>query len=156
GRGYTVGKVGFTTGTGDFIIVAQCYNMAKPGNVLQKYWSALEYYNNQYISTNNNQGDTAKIDAIGNFVSDVAAAAAEAPPTGQQENAFQICQDSLADALYLSAAAGHMQERGLKSALTAGFLYDTELNFGDVDDPSDGGTVGTQTVMARADKDYGS
>jgi hypothetical protein len=49
-----------------------------------------------------------------------------------------------------------MQERGLQSALTAGFLYDTELNFGDEDDPSAGGTVGTKTVMARADKDYGS
>ena len=40
GRGYTIGQAGFTTGTGDFIIVAQCYNMAEPGNILQKYWSA--------------------------------------------------------------------------------------------------------------------
>jgi hypothetical protein len=156
GRGYTVGKVGFCTGTGDFIIVAQCYNMLKPGNVLQKYWSGLVYYNDLYVSSGNNQGETAKIDALGNFVSDVAAAAAEAPAGAQLENAFQICQDSLADADYLSAAAQHVDERGLQSALTAGFLYDTELNFGDEDDPSDGGTVGTKTVMARADTDYGS
>jgi hypothetical protein len=157
GRGYTIGKVGFTTGTGDFIIVAQCYNMAKPGNVLQKYWSALVYINNLLQAGDaGNIGDTSKIDAIGNFVSDVAAAAAEAPPAGQQENAFQICQDSLADADYLSAAAAHLAERGLQGALTAGFLYDTELNFGEADDPSDGGTVGTVTVLGRADKDYGS
>jgi hypothetical protein len=156
GRGYTIGKVGFCSGTGDFIIVAACYNMLKPSNVLQKYWNALVYYNNLYVSSGNNQGDTAKIDAVGNFVTDVAAAAAEAPPSGQQENAFQICQDSLADADYLSAAAQHMSDRGLQSPLTAGFLYDTELNFGDEDDLSDGGTVGTKTVMARADKDYGS
>jgi hypothetical protein len=156
GRGYTVGKVGFCTGTGDFIIVAQCYNMLKPSNVLQKYWSGLVYYNDLYVSTGNNQGDTSKIDALGKFVSDVAAAAAESPPSGQLENAFQICQDSLADADYLSAAASHMDQRGLQSPLTAGFLYDTELNFGDVDDSSDGGTVGTTTVLARADTDYGS
>lgn len=156
GRGYTVGKVGFCTGTGDFIIVAQCYNMLQPNNVLQKYWSALVYYNNLYVSTGDNQGDTSKIDAIGDFSSDVAAAAAEAPDAGQTENAFQICQDSLADADYLSAAAAHLNQRGLQSALTTGFLYDTELNFGDEDDLADGGTVGTITVMSRADKDYGS
>jgi hypothetical protein len=156
GRGYTVGKVGFTTGTGDFIIVALCYNMLKPGNVLQKYWSGLVYYNDQLISTGQNQAGTSKIDALGNFANDVAAAAAEAPASGQMENAFQICQDSLADADYLSAAAAHMQERGLQSALTAGFLYDTELNFGDVGDTGDGGTPGTVNVMARADSDYGS
>jgi hypothetical protein len=156
GRGYTVGKVGFCTGTGDFIIVAECYNTAEPNNILQKYWSALVYYNNLYVNTGNNQGDTSKIDAIGNFVKDVATAAAEAPAAGQIENNFQICQDSLADADYLSAAAVHVDQRGLQSPLTVGFLYDTEVNFGDQDDPEDGGTVGTITVMERADKDYGS
>lgn len=155
-RGYTVGKVGFCTGTGDFIIVAQCYNMAEPGNILQKYWPALVYYNNQYVTTGNNQGDTSMIDAIGMFKNDVAAAAMEAPKAGQTENAFQICQDSLADADYLSAAADHAYKRGLQSPLTVGFLYDTELNFGDTDDNEDGGTVGTITVMSRADKDYGT
>ncbi len=156
GRGYTVGKVGFTTGTGDFIIVAQCYNMLEAGNLLQKYWSGLVYYNDLYVSSGNNQGDTTKIDALGNFVKDVAEAAAEAPAAGQTENAFQICQDSLADADYLSAAAAHVDARGFQAALTAGFLYDTELNFGDEDDPSAGGTVGAITVMARADNDAGS
>jgi hypothetical protein len=157
GRGYTVGSAGFTTGTGDFIIVALCYNMAEPNNVLQKYWSALTYYNDQYVATGNNQGDTTKIDAIGNFVKDVATAAAEAPDAGQLENAFQNCQDSYADAVDLGAAAAHMAARGMQLPLTAGFLYDTELNFGDQSDQcGDAGTPGTVDVMAAADKDYGA
>jgi Glycosyl hydrolase family 46 len=166
GRGYTIGKVGFCTGTGDFIIVAACYNILEPGNVLQKYWGTrdangvaldgLIYYNDLYVSTGNNQGDTALIDKFGNFTNDVATAAKEAPPAGSTENAFQRCQDSMADADYLSAAAQHIDARGLKGALTTGFLYDTELNFGDEDDLGDGGTVGAITVMSRADTDYGA
>jgi hypothetical protein len=166
GRGFTIGKVGFCTGTGDFIIVAACYNLLEPGNILQKYWgtrdangvaqNGLIYYNDQYLATGNNQGDTALITSLGNFAADVLTASKEAPPAGQTENNFDLCQDSMADADYLSAAAQHIDQRGLKGAITTGFLYDTELNFGDEDDPSDGGTVGAITVMSRADTDYGA
>jgi hypothetical protein len=163
GRGYTIGKVGFCTGTGDFIVVAACYNQLKPGNVLQKYWGhrdakgnaidGLIYYNDQYIATGNNQADTSKIDSLGSFKTDVATAAAD--------SVFRDCQDSLADADYLALAAQHVADRKMSGALTVGFLYDTELNFGDGDDPGnpDAGvpsTAGTLTVMARADKDYGA
>jgi hypothetical protein len=158
GRGYTVGKAGFCTGTGDFIIVAACYNDAKPNNVLQKYWgtrnssgvaeNGLIYYDDLYVSTGNNQGATTLIDSLGNFPADVATAA--------KDPLFRACQDSMSDAFNLAPAAMHIDQRGLKGALTTGFLYDTELNFGDDDDTGDGGTVGAITVMSRADTDYGS
>jgi hypothetical protein len=157
GRGYTIGKVGFCTGTGDFIIVAACYNDLKPGNVLSKYWGhrdstgtatdGLIYYNDQYIITGANQGATALIDKFGNFTADVATAAAES------DGIFRGCQDAMADADYLAAAAVHATERGLQGPLTIGFLYDTELNFGDDDDPD--GTLGAISVMKNADTDYG-
>ena len=162
GRGYTVGKVGFCTGTGDFIIVAACYNDAKPGNILAKYWGhrdasgtatdGLIYYNDQFVATGQNQGDTKLIDKLGGFVADVATAAGDA--------AFRACQDAVADAFDLAPAAKHVNERGFSGALTIGFLYDTELNFGDDDDTGDPDagvppTAGTKTVMARADADYG-
>ncbi len=60
GRGYTIGKVGFCTGTGDFVVVAACYNDLKPENVLTKYWPALSQYADQYITQNANQGDTRR------------------------------------------------------------------------------------------------
>jgi hypothetical protein len=164
GRGYTVGKVGFCTGTGDFIVVAACYNDLKKNNILSKYWGhrdatgkaidGLIYYNDQFVATGQNQGDTTLIDKLGSFVADVATAAAET------DGIFRACQDSVADAFDLAPAAQHVSDRGFSGALTIGFLYDTELNFGDDDDTGnpDAGvppTPGAKTVMARADADYG-
>ncbi len=156
GRGYTIGKVGFCTGTGDFIWVAACYNARKPGNVLEKYWGTrdakgvaqdgLIYYNDLFMEDAKNQKDHSKIDSLGKFTEDVAKAA--------EDEEFKSCQDDVADALYLSTAIDHVTKRGLKGALTVAYLYDLELNFGDEDDPD--GTVGARTVMANADKAYGT
>jgi hypothetical protein len=164
GRGYTITTIGFTTGTGDFIFVAACYNNAKPGNVLQKYWGhrddlgrALDgfiYYNDWFVATGNNQADTSKIDSLGMctpahslncFQQDVITAA--------QDPAFIACANSISDAFDLAPAAQHAQERGFTGALTLGFLYDTEINFGDASDPT---TPGVQDVMHSADRDYGA
>jgi hypothetical protein len=164
GRGYTITTIGFTTGTGDFIFVAACYNAAKPGNVLQKYWGhrnsagqaidGLIYYNDIYNATGMNQAETSQIDVLGTctptstmscFQLDVAMAGADP--------AFVTCAKSIAQAFDLAPAAQHAQERGFSGAITLGFLYDTEINFGDADDPM---SPGVQTVMKAADKDYGA
>jgi hypothetical protein len=166
GRGYTVTTIGFTTGTGDFIFVAGCYNDAEPNNVLKKYWGSrdssgraqngLIYYNDVYNQTQINQCDTSLIDSLGGnctpvpgfncFQTDVI--------TASQDPKFIACVDSMAASFYLAPAALHAQARGFSGALTVGFLYDTEINFGDTDDPS--GTPGAQTIMKRADTDYGA
>ena len=151
GRGYTIGKVGFCTGTGDFVIVAACYNTAKPGNVLQKYWPALTYYADQYLTTQSNQSKTTMIDAIGKFPADVATAA--------KDPLFTACQDAVASSEYVAPAADHLTKLHLSGALTLGFLYDTELNFGEDDDPTVNGvagTPGTATMIAKATADYGA
>jgi chitosanase len=151
GRGYTIGKVGFCTGTGDFVIVAACYNLAKPGNVLQKYWPGLTYYADQYFTLMANQSATTKIDALGNFVADVATAAKDPLFTG--------CQDAVASSEYVAPAANHFTQLHMTGALSLGFLYDTELNFGEDDDPTVNGvagTPGTATMIAKATADYGA
>lgn len=152
GRGYTIGKVGFCTGTGDFVIVAACYNDLAPGNSLAKYWPALTYYADQYITANTNQGDTSKLDALGTFCADIATAASDPIFTG--------CQDAMANADYMSPAATHATQMHLSGALTIGFLYDTELNFGEDDDPptpsGKPGTPGALTMISRANADYGA
>jgi hypothetical protein len=157
GRGYSIGQVGFTTGTGDFILVAACFNAKKPGNILSKYWGhrdasgkaidGLIYYNDLYWGTNTNQGLTAQIDKLGPFKADIAAAAAES------DGIFRQCQDGVGDVLYLSQALKHTNAKHASGALTVGFLYDTELNFGENDDPN--GLPGAGTVVRRADADYG-
>jgi hypothetical protein len=148
GRGYTIGQVGFCSGTGDFIVAARCYNERKPGNVLSKYWPALVQINDAFWSTGMNQGGTAALDAIGKFCTDVKTAAAETDGT------FDKCQDDVGDADYMAAGFAHAQQMGLQGVLTLGFLYDTELNFGEGDDP--GGLGGTATIIGRANTDYGA
>jgi hypothetical protein len=150
GRGYTIGQVGFCTGTGDFILVARCYNNLKPGNVLSKYWNALVSINDTFWSTGQNQGATTALDAVGKFCTDVKTAAGEA------DGIFDRCQDYIGDGNYLDAALQHMQDRGLTGMLTAGFLYDTEINFGEDDDIGPPALGGTKTVMMKADADYGA
>ncbi|HEV3193051.1 MAG TPA: chitosanase [Polyangiaceae bacterium] len=157
GRGYSIGQVGFTTGTGDFILVAACFNDRKPGNILSKYWGhrdakgkaldGLIYYSDTYWATFTNQGATDLIDKFGDFPGDVAAAA------GETDGIFRKCQDDVGDALYLSQALKHTNQKHATGALTVGFLYDTELNFGENDDPS--GLAGAGTVVRKADADYG-
>ncbi|CAG2180049.1 unnamed protein product, partial [Oppiella nova] len=42
GRGYTCGKFGFTTATGDVLVVVQTFNKRNPFNSLKKYLPELE------------------------------------------------------------------------------------------------------------------
>lgn len=146
GRGYTIGTVGFCTGTGDFIVVARCLNDLEPNNVLAKYWPGLVAIDDAFYKLNMNNADTSPVDMLGNFVADVTSA-------GTDDEVYRGCQDTMGDADYLDTALQHAQERGLKGAITIGFLYDTELNFGDDDDPN--GVAGAKTVMSKADADYG-
>jgi chitosanase len=151
GRGYTIGTVGFCTGTGDFIIVARCLNDTEPSNSLAKYWPGLVAIDNQFYSTNMNIGDTSPVDKIGNFCGQNNDG--DVPLAGMNDANYRKCQDTIGDAAYMDTALAHAQQRGLQGALTIGFLYDTELNFGDDDDPN--GVAGAKTVMKRADADYG-
>ncbi len=132
GRGYTIGTVGFCTGTGDFIVVARCLNDLEPSNLLAKYWPGLVAIDDAFYKLDANNADTSPVDKLGSFVADVTSA-------GTNDKTYRACQDTMADADYLDTALQHAQERGLKGALTIGFLYDTELNFGDQDDPNGGG-----------------
>ena len=146
GRGYTIGTVGFCSGTGDFIVVARCLNDLEPTNILAKYWPGLVMMNDDYYSKNVNVGDTSPVDKLGTFTKDVASA-------GTNDRTYRDCQDTMGDADYMAAALAHAEAKGLKGALTIGFLYDTELNFGEDDDP--GGVAGASTVIKKADADYG-
>lgn len=45
GRGYTAGRAGFTSGTGDMLLVVEEYIALVPGNVLAKYLAPLQAVN---------------------------------------------------------------------------------------------------------------
>jgi chitosanase len=130
GRGYTSGRAGFCTGTGDAIQVIDCYDQrrsAADGNLMAKYMPALTAINDQYMSTGQDQGDTAPLDAVGNWVADWGASY----DTAATQADFKQCQDRISDLLYYTPAMEAATRYGLSTALTRAALYDMWINQGD-------------------------
>jgi chitosanase len=123
GRGYTSGRAGFCTGTGDAIQVVACYDGKVPGNAMAKYMPALTVINDRYEQTGDDQASTAELDAVGNWAMDWAASADDAQ--------FRACQDAIVSKLYFNPAMAAAQKWGLKTALTKAALYDMWINQGD-------------------------
>jgi chitosanase len=138
GRGYTSGRAGFCTGTGDAIVVLACYASVKPGNRMQKYLPTLAGLEDRFVKSlgKANQGATG---ALTGWINDWAASAADP--------AFKGCQDSVVDAVYYGIAMQHAAEKGFTTALAKASLYDAQINMGD-DHPD----YGVRAMMARADK----
>ncbi len=130
GRGYTSGRAGFCTGTGDAIQVIACYDQLRTtanGNLMAKYMPALTTINNQYNSTGQDQGDTSLLDAVGNWINDWGASY----NTSATQADFKSCQDQISDLLYYTPAMQAATQYGLKTALTRAALYDMWINQGD-------------------------
>jgi chitosanase len=120
GRGYTSGRAGFCSGTGDAMLVVQCMGTA---GKMAKYAAALSKLNDKFESTGHDQASTTTLDALGNYCADWAADARTAP--------FVACEDKVVDDLYMKPAIVEMSKHGLTSALSFAALYDAEINHGD-------------------------
>jgi len=130
GRGYTSGRAGFCTGTGDAIQVVDCYDKlrtAANGNLMAKYMPALTPINDKYMQTGQDQGDTSLLDAVGNWVTDWGASY----DTAATQADFKTCQDQISDLLYYTPAMQAATKVGATSALSRAALYDMWINQGD-------------------------
>ena len=130
GRGYTSGRAGFCTGTGDAIQVIDCYDQlrtAANGNLMVKYMPALTTINQKFMSSGQDQGDTSLLDAVGSWVNDWGASYNSAATQAD----FKKCQDQISDALYYRPAMQAATKVGLTRALTRAALYDMWINQGD-------------------------
>ena len=130
GRGYTSGRAGFCTGTGDAIQVIACYDAkrtAAQGNLMAKYMPALMVIDQRFQSTGQDQGSTTELDAVGSWTADWAAS--DTNTTTQAD--FRACQDQIVDLLYYSPAMDAAAQRHLTTALTKAALYDMWINQGD-------------------------
>jgi chitosanase len=145
GRGYTSGRAGFCTGTGDAIIVVECYDLAKPGNVMQKYMPGLIKIQAKFVASGGMvlQGSTAEVDSIGNFKSDWGTAASDP--------VFKSCQDYVVDAVYYGVAMKHVASKKFTTALTKAALYDAQINMGETDPK-----FGVVKMMSLADAQAGA
>jgi chitosanase len=143
GRGYTSGRAGFCTGTGDAIVVVRCLAAAVGASPLHKYVAALASIDRARVSTGRAQAETSELDAIGSFAADWKRTATDAATAA----AFVACQDRVVDELYYEPALRVAKAWGLTSALTKAALYDAEINHGD---------TGTDALVEGANRATGN
>ncbi|MCK8497599.1 chitosanase [Myxococcus fulvus] len=130
GRGYTSGRAGFCTGTGDAIQVIQCYNArrsAANGNLMAKYMPGLTTINNRFLSTGQSQPSTSELDVIGNWRADWATSYNNTTTRAD----FKACQDQVSDQFYYTPAMAEANKWGATSALSKMALYDAYINHGE-------------------------
>lgn len=118
GRGITAGRSGFTTATGDVLLVVQLYGVSRPDAVLLSWLPELTRL------AALTDGD---VDGLNGF--------AEAWQAAAGDPLFIAAQNQINDTLYFGPARAYAEEIGLHSALALAVLYDAIIQHGDGDDP---------------------
>lgn len=117
GRGFTAGRAGFTTATGDAYEVVKRYTDRKNNNVLAKYLPELKKL---AIETSDD------VSHLQGFAAAWASAA--------KDMVFRSVQDEVVDEYYYQPSALRADQLGLKTALAKAVLYDTIIQHGEGDD----------------------
>lgn len=128
GRGYTAGRAGFTTATGDLVIVAQRYAAAVPGSEFASLLPRLVQLAQQQ------SGNTSGLENL-----------PQAWINAANDVRFRQIQDEVVDEMYYQPALDHAVSVGLKFPLSIAALYDAIIQHGDGDDPD-----GLSAMIARA------
>jgi chitosanase len=118
GRGFTAGRVGFCTGTGDLIEVVKDYTAREPGNRLAIYLPELTRLTT--VMATPEAGNTRGLPGFEKAWIDSA-----------KDPLFRDAQDDIVNSTYLNPALDHAKTLGIKSAIGIGFLYDTIIQHGD-------------------------
>ncbi|GAC1367275.1 MAG: chitosanase [Actinomycetota bacterium] len=132
GRGLTAGRAGFTTATGDLLMVVESYSRQHPENALARYLPVL---------TERARAGTGDLQGLDGLASAWAAAALDP--------AFRTVQDEISDHLYYEPAGAHARDLGARMPITLAVLYDTAIQHGDGEDP-DGAPALIQRATAAA------
>jgi len=117
GRGYTSGRAGFCTGTGDAVVVVRKYTAKKKDNPLAKFLPELEKL------AKSGSGSTKNLKGY-----------VEAWKEAAKDSAFHQVQDEVSDEMYYRPAMAHAKTYGVKLALAECALYDCIIQHGDGDD----------------------
>ncbi len=121
GRGYTAGRIGFTTGTGDAYTVVQRYTDRVPDNMLAKYLPRMQVLRDD---------ESDSVSGLEGFPKAWAEAA--------KDSRFRAVQDEISDEVYYNPAMAAADDLGLKYALSRGIMYDTIIQHGGGEDSPDG------------------
>lgn len=131
GRGYTAGKAGFTTGTGDLLAVVELYTQKVPTNSFVSLIPLLQ----QYASAESSS--VAGLEQLPTIWTSAA-----------NDSIFIKVQDHLADSLYYQPAVGYAITNGIQYPLTLLCLYDACIQHGDGDDDD-----GLAAMIAKTNKE---
>lgn len=127
GRGYTAGRAGFCSGTGDAVLVVRCLDQATSGqNPMHKYLGELTALETRFNDTGEDQDKTSGLDRAGSYCRDWTASI-----SGATAAAFKSCQDKIVDQLYFGPALAQAVKWGVTRPLTIAALYDADINHGD-------------------------
>jgi chitosanase len=133
GRGITAGRAGFTSATGDMLIVIERYTQLVPDNPLAVYLPRLRELAAQ---------ESDSINGLENLE--------EAWRIAAEDSIFREVQDDVVDEEYYWPAVDHAEELGLLFPLSLLNLYDTCIQHGDGDDPD-----GLPEIISRATAQVG-
>jgi len=118
GRGITAGRAGFTSATGDLLLVVERYTQRVPGNPLARYLPRLRQL------ARAESGATAGLEGL-----------EDAWQAAAGDQAFRDVQDEVVDEEYYCPAMHHSRQLGLAFPLSLLSLYDSCMQHGDGDDP---------------------
>lgn len=127
GRGFTAGRAGFCTGTGDFYEVVVDYTHRVPHNPLAQYLPEL-----RQLAAH----ESGRTDRLPNIV--------HAWHEAARDPAFRAVQDGVVDKLYYSVAMAFADEHGCRLPLSLAALYDAVIQHGAGNDPD-----GLPALIAR-------
>jgi chitosanase len=130
GRGITAGRAGFTSATGDLLLLVRRYSEAEPGNILAPYIPALEAVN----GTDSEEG----LDGF-----------AEAWAEAAEDPDFRHLQDRLVDELYFFPAMTMAADVGVQTPLGQMIIWDTMIQHGA------GGNHGTWAIIKETREKVG-
>lgn len=133
GRGLTAGRAGFTTATGDLLLVVERYTSRKKDNPLATFLPRLREVAKQASAT------MEGLDGIEAAWKDAA-----------KDALFRTIQDNVTEELYYRPAVVHWKAAGMKTALGLLILYDTIVQHGEGKDPD-----GLPALLERAKKQSG-
>lgn len=130
GRGFTAGRAGFTTATGDALEVIALYTMRAPRNPLATYLPRLR------VLATSESGSVVGLDGF-----------AAAWVAASRDAAFRTAQDDVEDRLYFVPAMRRADTLHLTLPLARAALYDAIIQHGEGDDPD-----GLPALLAKTAK----
>jgi len=119
GRGFTCGRAGFTTGTGDAYEVVKRYTNRVPTNKLAPYLPELKRLNSA-----RNHADVSRLTGFD-----------KAWKSLGKDTTFRAVQDEVVDDWYYRPSASYASTAGLQLPLSMAVLYDTIIQHGGGNDP---------------------